>query len=664
MVERWSSKPYVWVRFLLLLFMFNLNPLIKLKNKLLLEEKQKYFNYPSFQKNRLQQNFWYYKQTNKKNQSKLLSRTFLRYFQKSRTLKPFNFKFSLRKKNTQALVAYKNINYTTLKAATSLNLSQPSTNLFSRSIFFKAFTPNPVTHSLLSYFLVDHVNSVFTTKGQYLHTTYNFTNLNSFQLYKTVNDNFYSLSTEASLVNTTFISWNSQNLTSFQEPRLTKFFLGHLPLFSFFLRQSVFFKNNQDTVTRFFPKGVMEFWSKNFYILNRTTKAYNLKGGTLITPVFQKRSTKTLNYLQTLLLNDNSLENNFSTSSFSQRANSRSHLIGLRTKTILNRNFSTLTFFKKRPNLTIFKTKTKKKLTNLLNLLINFEQPIWNSKSKLLIETRTTKNSFKNNFADLFFTNTNLLGYVFTNSLLFKYLFSSVLLNPKFSSSTLVLNLNNSLFSGSNSLFQKSNLLPSHVFNYKLKRRVLKAFTYDTFSPNVTMWYYHTIIRFVENCTGKKVYLKFNPFIENSLTFNDLSRCYIWAARVVRFQKVLGPRMFLRESLKIINVAIRYRDPTFLANWIRAMLKRTNFYKYKPLFRYLKYVFTHLFQGYFKDLGFKGLKLKLKGKICVAGNARTRTLFYRVGNTSHSTFDNRVVYDLSYINTFTGVLGFQLWFYY
>ena len=45
MVERWSSKPYVWVRFLLLLFMFNLNPLIKLKNKLLLEEKQKYFNF-------------------------------------------------------------------------------------------------------------------------------------------------------------------------------------------------------------------------------------------------------------------------------------------------------------------------------------------------------------------------------------------------------------------------------------------------------------------------------------------------------------------------------------------------------------------------------------------------------------------------------------------
>ena len=78
----------------------------------------------------------------------------------------------------------------------------------------------------------------------------------------------------------------------------------------------------------------------------------------------------------------------------------------------------------------------------------------------------------------------------------------------------------------------------------------------------------------------------------------------------------------------------------------------------------MRYVFKNLFQVYFPELGFKGIKLKLKGKISVAGNARTRTLFYRVGQTSHSTFDNRVVYDLSYVNTFTGVLGFQLWFYY
>ena len=62
----------------------------------------------------------------------------------------------------------------------------------------------------------------------------------------------------------------------------------------------------------------------------------------------------------------------------------------------------------------------------------------------------------------------------------------------------------------------------------------------------------------------------------------------------------------------------------------------------------------------FNELGAKGFKVKLKGKISVAGNARTRTLVYRVGDTSHSKMSNRVAYDLSFINTFTGVLGFKL----
>jgi type III secretory pathway component EscR len=77
-VERWSSKPYVWVRFLLLLSMFNLNPLFKLKNKFLSDEKQKYFNRFSFTKTRSQQNFWYFKQFKKQNNNKTITRSFLK----------------------------------------------------------------------------------------------------------------------------------------------------------------------------------------------------------------------------------------------------------------------------------------------------------------------------------------------------------------------------------------------------------------------------------------------------------------------------------------------------------------------------------------------------------------------------------------------------------
>ena len=55
----------------------------------------------------------------------------------------------------------------------------------------------------------------------------------------------------------------------------------------------------------------------------------------------------------------------------------------------------------------------------------------------------------------------------------------------------------------------------------------------------------------------------------------------------------------------------------------------------------------------------KGLKFQLKGKISVAGNARTRTVLQKIGFTSHATFNNKILYNLKLIKTFTGVIGFK-----
>jgi len=158
--------------------------------------------------------------------------------------------------------------------------------------------------------------------------------------------------------------------------------------------------------------------------------------------------------------------------------------------------------------------------------------------------------------------------------------------------------------------------------------------------------------------------LKFNPFVENQLTVRDLALCTLWELRVQSFQKVLGPRIFLNESLRITFLAIKLRDARFLMNWIIAMLARLSFWKYKTIFRYLKYVVRVLMLPYFSELRVQGFKLKLKGKISVAGNARTRTLFYRVGKTSHATLTNKLNYSFDLIHTFTGVMGFHLWFFF
>ena len=211
---------------------------------------------------------------------------------------------------------------------------------------------------------------------------------------------------------------------------------------------------------------------------------------------------------------------------------------------------------------------------------------------------------------------------------------------------------------------RSSNLWLSSSSHFTIRKTLLRLSSFTPFHGQVSLWYYKTLILFMENITGRKVFLNFGAFIEDALTFEDKALCSIWAPRVLGFQRMLGHRIFLKESMIVIATAIRLKDPTFLANWIRAMLYRMSFWKYRLLFRYLRFVLRHLINYSFEHFQIRGIKLQLKGKISVAGNARTRTLVQRVGDTSHSKMSNRVAYDLSFVNSFTGVMGFKLWFFY
>ena len=317
--------------------------------------------------------------------------------------------------------------------------------------------------------------------------------------------------------------------------------------------------------------------------------------------------------------------------------------------------------------------------TNLLkpSSIANFTKKILNTDNNNNTGLKTTKlvsKGFKVMFDNslILTRNVDLLYNFFESVTLYKYLncnnnllhFNYTKVINKNNNLSVVNDLNKRFFNSRISIFNKSNLISSNVFKYTIKRKLLKIVNFHKFSSNIVMWYYNILIRFMENCSGKKVYLKFNPFIENALSFTDIARCNMWSSRITSFQRILGPKIFLQESLRILHIAIRFKDPTFLSNWIKGMLHRMSFWKYRLLFRYLKYTMRYLFWLYFPELEFKGFKLRLKGKISVAGNARTRTLMYRIGETSYSKLNNRIVSDFTTINTFTGVLGFKIWFFF
>jgi|TARA_B110001450_G_scaffold193287_1_gene181521 ribosomal protein S3 len=72
----------------------------------------------------------------------------------------------------------------------------------------------------------------------------------------------------------------------------------------------------------------------------------------------------------------------------------------------------------------------------------------------------------------------------------------------------------------------------------------------------------------------------------------------------------------------------------------------------------------NFFEQSFETLKIKGFKVKLKGKISAAGNSRKRSILYRVGQTSHSTLDLKVLTEIDTVVTFTGVMGLTVSLFY
>jgi len=72
----------------------------------------------------------------------------------------------------------------------------------------------------------------------------------------------------------------------------------------------------------------------------------------------------------------------------------------------------------------------------------------------------------------------------------------------------------------------------------------------------------------------------------------------------------------------------------------------------------------HFYARILNSLGIKGFKVKLKGKISAAGNSRKRSILYRVGQTSHSTTNLKVLSEVDTVVTFTGVMGLTVSLFY
>ena len=318
----------------------------------------------------------------------------------------------------------------------------------------------------------------------------------------------------------------------------------------------------------------------------------------------------------------------------------------------------------------VFNSKLRSKL-NLLSLNCgnsfygNFQKSEFNNSYSL-----SSPFLYRNNL--LKFNNLNLFLFFIQNPLLLKinklnlndtkgsYFLDKLISVDSILNEKIGLSARNSI----NFKLSNSNLLPHKVFNYILSKKIYSTNSSQSLKTDLIPWYHHTLIRFIENCTGKKVFFQFYPFVNQEISKDFIVRYKKWMPRMSFYERRLGHKFFLEEALHILHIGFILKDPVLLSNWLKAMILRISFWKTKSIFRFLKYLLQNYYKFIFNDLGIKGLKLKLKGKISAAGNSRKRTILYRIGETSHSKIDLKVAYDSKVITTFTGAMGFQIWLFY
>jgi len=209
-----------------------------------------------------------------------------------------------------------------------------------------------------------------------------------------------------------------------------------------------------------------------------------------------------------------------------------------------------------------------------------------------------------------------------------------------------------------------NNIMPSKLFKSILTKKILATQTNSFLNRHAVPWVHTSLIRFMESCSGKKVFIQFYSFITQNVDPSYLIIYRRWMPRMKYYEQRLGHKFFLGEALSIIHLSFTLHDPKLLISWFSAIIKRISFWKTRLVFRFFRYLIQNYFSKIFSQLNVKGIKVKLKGKISVSGNSRKRTILYRSGSTSHSTTSLRVLHESTLINTFTGVMGFQMWIFY
>jgi hypothetical protein len=181
---------------------------------------------------------------------------------------------------------------------------------------------------------------------------------------------------------------------------------------------------------------------------------------------------------------------------------------------------------------------------------------------------------------------------------------------------------------------------------------------------SLSPWVNQTLLSFITALTGCKSIVQLYPFLHKDIDKASVFFYKRWVTRLYYYQKRLGHRFFMEEAMHIMHLSLSLHDVSLFGQWLSSLIKKISFWKTRSIFRYLTYLFRNFFIKEFGNMGCKGLKILLKGKISAAGNSRKRSIRLSFGNTSHSNLGTKCINYTSLVHTFTGVMCLNTYIFY
>jgi len=99
----------------------------------------------------------------------------------------------------------------------------------------------------------------------------------------------------------------------------------------------------------------------------------------------------------------------------------------------------------------------------------------------------------------------------------------------------------------------------------------------NSFAHNVSPWLTKTLSSFILKSSGLLSLVQLNPFVGGHVTpyYNLLYKS--WIRRLSFYQKSLGHRFFMEESINVMHLAMHTHDARLFSEWLASLIKRISF---------------------------------------------------------------------------------------